>query len=489
MHKTIYAIDLKKFLLPVLCLLAAACGGNGKTAKVTIPAPEDVVMYQINPRNFAPENAFQAVDARLDAIQDLGANVVWFMPICEIGIEKAVKSPYCVKDYTAVNPEFGTLDDFKKLVADAHARGMAVIIDWVANHTSWDNQWIKDHPDWYTHDDSGEIIHPAGTGWNDVADLNFDNPALCQAMIDAMKFWVVEVGVDGFRCDAADYVPFEFWKDCVAQLRGTGHDLLMLAEGQRKDHFEAGFDLNYAWGWLSALRRVFTGETVTMQQPAPARPQGQQPQGQRAQNQRQGNRQPAQQQMRVRTVNRAVPVSTLFAADSSEYAGLPAGKVKLRFTTNHDEHVKQSPVREFFGNDGSVAAFVATAFIHGGILVYGCQEVGYPGKINFFNYAEIDWNANPGMVKAYKDLIALYKNHPALRRGSLVPYPHNDVLTFERTCDEETVLVMVNLRDTQVNAPVPAGWQGKKATDLLSGKSVSFGQTELLRPFEYVIVK
>ena len=196
-------------------------------------------MYQVNPRNFAPENSFKAVDARLDAIKDLGANTVWFMPICEIGVEKSVNSPYCVKDYTGINPEFGTLDDFKTLVAHAHDKGMTVIIDWVANHTSWDNQWIKDHPDWYTHDEEGEIIHPDGTSWNDVADLNFDNPDLCQAMIDAMKFWVEQVGVDGFRCDAADYVPFEFWKDCVAQLRATGHNLLMLAEGSRKDHFDA----------------------------------------------------------------------------------------------------------------------------------------------------------------------------------------------------------------------------------------------------------
>ena len=478
---------MKKYLLPFLCLLAVACGGNGKAALTSIPAPEDVVMYQINPRNFAPDHSFQAVSARLDAIQDLGANVVWFMPICEIGVEKAVQSPYCVKNYTAVNPEFGTLEDFKALVDGAHKRGMAVIIDWVANHTSWDNPWIKDHPEWYTHNEAGDIISPAGTGWNDVADLNFDNPDLCQAMIDAMKFWVEQVGVDGFRCDAADYVPFEFWKDCVAQLRATGHELLMLAEGQRKDHFDADFDMNYAWGWLSALRRVYTGVTETIQQPVPQRQQGNRPQGQNA---RQGNRPQGQQpQMRTRTVNRAVPVSTLFASDSSEYAGLPAGRVKLRFTTNHDEHVKNSPVREFFGNDGSVAAFVATTFIHGGMLIYGCQEVGYPGKINFFRYAEIDWDANPDMFNAYKQIVRVFKETPAIRRGALVPYPHNDILIFERVLDNEKVLVMVNMRDTQLEAPVPAAWQGRTATDLITRKSVSFGETERLRPFEYVIVK
>lgn len=477
---------MKRTILLIAGLLAWAAS-PAADKKTAIPAPADVVMYQVNPRNFAPENSFKAVSERLDAIRDLGTNVVWFMPICEIGVEKSVQSPYCVKNYTAVNPEFGTLEDFRTLVARAHELGMAVIIDWVANHTSWDNQWIKDHPEWYTHNEEGAIISPAGTGWNDVADLDFDKPALCQAMIDAMKFWVEEVGIDGFRCDAADYVPFEFWKDCVSQLRAIeGRELLMLAEGQRKDHFDAGFDMNYAWGWLSAIRRVFAGETVTMQ------PQqgGNRPQRQDQNAQPQGGGQPqGDRPVRVRTINRPVPVSTLFKADSTEYAGLADGKVKLRFTTNHDEYVKNSPVREFFGNDGSVAAFVASTFIHGGMLVYGCQEVGYPGKINFFRYAEIDWDANKEMVQAYKDIIRVYKETPAIRRGALVPYPHNDVLTFERVLDGETVLVMVNLRDTQVDAPVPAAWQDRAATDLIAGKEVRFGGTELMRPFEYIIVK
>ena len=163
--------------------------------------------------------------------------------------------------------------------------------------------------------------------------------------------------------------------------------------------------------------------------------------------------------------------------------------MKLRFTTNHDEYTKNSPVREFFGNDGSVAAFVATTFIHGGMLIYGCQEIGYPGKINFFRYAEMNWDANKEMVQAYKDIVRVYKTTPAIRKGAVVPYPHNDILIFERVLDGEKVLVMINLRDNQLDAPVPAAWQDKTATDLISGKKVSFAQTERLRPFEYVIVK
>lgn len=431
-----------------IALLTAACGGPmQENGNIQIPSPEDVVMYQVNPRNFAPENSFNAVSAHLDSIRTMGVNVIWFMPIYEIGSLKSVNSPYSIRDYRSVNPEFGTLDEFKALVAESHKRGMAVIIDWVANHTSWDSQWIYDHPEWYTHDEAGEIISPEGTGWNDVADLDFSNPAMCQEMIDAMKFWVEEVGVDGFRCDAADFVPYEFWEDCVRQLRAIeGKVLLMLAEGQRKDHFEAGFDMNYAWGWLSALRRVYSRGRV--------------------------------------------PAASLFEADSLEYAGLPEGKVKLRFTTNHDECVKMSPVREFFGPEGSMAAFVATAFIHGGMLIYGSQEVGYPGKINFFNYSEVDWNANPQMFEEYCALVAAYNSQPALRKGALVPYPDDDVLVFERVSGDDKVLVVINMRDTQQSISLPEEWKGRACTDLVRGGAVTLPSGEdLLRPFEYYVVK
>ena len=463
---------MRRILLMGLALvLACSCNKNAAPAgEFTLPAPQDVVMYQVNPRNFAPSESFKAVEARLPEIRDLGANVVWFMPICEIGKEKSVSSPYCVKDYCAVNPEFGTLDDFKSLVAKSHSLGMAVIMDWVANHTSWDNQWIKDHPEWYTKDEKGNIIPPAGTGWNDVADLDFDNPEMRLEMIKSMSFWVNEVGVDGFRCDAADFVPFEFWKQCVEALRAIeGKELLLLAEGQRKDHFDAGFDMNYAWGWLGALRRVYTGRMVQIEG---------------------GNRPGRNGQPRPpRMVNRKESVATLFHADSLEYAGLGEGKVKLRFTTNHDEHVKDSPVKEFFGNDGSMAAFVATTFLHGGMLIYGCQEVGYPGKINFFEYVDVDWDANPQMLSEYKKLVSIYSSEKAVRRGGMTPYPDEDVLVFERTLDGESVLVMVNLRDTQRKIAPPAPYVGKTVKNLMTGDSVTLPKECLLRPFQYLILK
>lgn len=444
-----------------MALLVVACGKPAQTTYADVPSPEDVVMYQVNPRNFAPENSFNAVADRLDKIKEIGVNVLWFMPIYEIGSLKSVNSPYSIKDYRSVNPEFGTLEDFKRLVSESHKRNMIVIIDWVANHTSWDSKWIYSNPEWFTHNEAGEIICPEGTGWNDVADLDFSNPQMCQAMIDDMKFWVEEIGVDGFRCDAADLIPHEFWVDCLKQLRAIeGRDLLMLAEGERKDHFDAGFDMNYAWEWLSDLRKVYTGVTF--------------------------NRQAAGQGRR----GGIVPVSSLFASDSSEYAGIPEGKIKLRFTTNHDENTKMSPVREFYSTEGSMAAFVASTFIHGGILIYGSQEVGYPGKINFFNYVEIDWDANPSMFKEYCDLVAAYNSEPALRKGSIVPYPDNNVLVFERVYEGEKILVAVNMRDNQHSITLPAEWQGRTCTNVVTGEKVTLpAETDLLRPFEYYVVK
>lgn len=441
-----------------VAIMAIACDAPSRMeSEVQIPAPEDVVMYQVNPRNFAPENSFNAFATHLDSVKTMGVNVLWFMPIYEIGVLKGVNSPYSIKDYRAVNPEFGTLADFKNVVDESHKRGMIVIVDWVANHTSWDSQWIYDHPEWYTHNEAGEIICPEGTGWNDVADLDFSNPQMCQAMIDDMKFWVEEIGVDGFRCDAADLIPYEFWVECLKQLRAIeGKELLMLAEGERKDHFDAGFDMNYAWDWLDDIRKVFNGRQ--------AGPQG-----------RRGG---------------MVPVSTLFTTDSLEYAGLPEGKVKLRFTTNHDENVKMSPVREFFSPEGSMAAFVATTFIHGGVLIYGSQEVAYPGKINFFSYAEIDWNANSHIYKEYCDLMKVYNSEPALRKGSMVPYPDNNVLVFERVDGEDKILVVINMRDTQQHIVLPDAWKGRTCTDLVSGKTVTLASgRDLLRPFEYYVVK
>lgn len=435
MKKSIHILYAAAILLPACC---------NNAPEYTVPEPEDVMMYQVNPRVFAAESSFNAVAAQLDSIRRLGANVVWFMPVYEVGKEKSVNSPYCIKDYKALNPEFGTMDEFRKTIELCHRKGMAVIVDWVANHTSWDNEWLANR-DWYTQDGQGNIISPEGTGWLDVADLNFDNAEMRLAMIDAMKFWVYEAGVDGFRCDAADFVPFDFWKQALDSLRSIpDRKLLMLAEGKRKDHFDAGFEMNYAWDFMNGLRDVF-----------------------------------------IRDSSAAV----LYRIDEEEYDSIPEGCVKLRFTTNHDEASKLSPIVEYQGERGSMSAFVIATYLHGGALIYGSQEVGYPEPINFFFHVPVDWSANNKLRKEYEKLMYVYNTVPAVRKGMMTPYPAKDCMVFEKSIGKEKVLVLANVRKYDVLAEVPAGWRDREVTDLITGEKTTPGAEISLNGYEYRILK
>ncbi|MCD7970216.1 MAG: hypothetical protein LUF87_07675 [Alistipes sp.] len=208
---------MTKWQLWLACLLLAlpvyGCGSSNNGTDIddpenpTVIVPEEidrVVIYEAYPGMFGTSNTLTAISGQLDNIKSLGVNILWLMPIYEQGVYKGIGSPYCVKDYKAVNPNYGTLDDLKSLVSAAHGKGMRVILDWVANHTSWDNAWITDHPDWYTQNSDGEIISPPGFDWPDVADLNYDNADMRAAMLDAMKYWVTEADVDGYRCDYAE---------------------------------------------------------------------------------------------------------------------------------------------------------------------------------------------------------------------------------------------------------------------------------------------
>ena len=441
---------MKKILLSISILAAViGCRPTQETRQVAfeMPAVEDIAMYQVNPRVFAPDHSLNAVAARIDSIRDLGVNIMWVMPIYPIGIEKGKNSPYCISDYKAIAPEFGTIDDFKNLANVCHEHGMGIILDWVANHTAWDHPWVKEHPDWYTHDEKTDtIIHPRPWDWYDVADLNYDNKDMRAAMIDAMKFWIVEVGIDGFRCDVADGVPADFWKDAIDQLRAAAGErkIVMLAEGKRSDNFTiGGFDMNYGWDYKDELVKVWKGASA----------------------------------------------EDLFKADKAEYDSLPAGKVKMRFTTNHDHSTEATPCTEFTNDRGAMAAYVATIFPHGGALIYGSQEVGYPEPINFFKYVPVDWTAKPDIYKEYEELIELYNEHPALRKGTMTAYPDKDVLVFEKTDAAERFLVLVNVRNSQSTVAIPESWVGVSTEDEVTDKDIKLDAQITLEPFQYLILK
>ena len=442
---------MKKFFL-LTCLTAIVASTtpfiNARPIDFKLPAVKDVVMYQVNPRVFAPNNSLKAVAERVGEISKLGANVMWVLPIYPIGKIKSKNSPYSISDYKAVNPEFGTIDDVKALADSCHKYGMALIVDWVANHTAWDNVWMKDHKDWYTQDKDGNVIYPPGTDWTDVADLNYDNKDMREAMIDAMMFWINEVGLDGLRCDVADQVPYDFWNDAFTRMRKAAGNrkLLLLAEGANPENLiKGGFDMNYAWNFMGALDRVFV-------------------KGQKA--------------------------SHFIDVDKQEYGEIPEGKVKLRFTTNHDEATKYSTVQQFGSIDGALAAFVATTFLHGGMLVYGSQEVAYPDKINFFNYVPVDWNSNPDVLKTHKKLISIYKKNSAFRSGDVAYFPDDNILAFERSDKTGKFLVLVNVRNTkQTLSTIPTGWKNTKVTNMYTGRRLKLRKSMTLKPFEYLILK
>lgn len=413
----------------------------------SVPSTSDIVMYEVNLWAFSQQANFAGVRERLDELEALGVNVIWLMPIYEIGQEKGIGSPYAIKNYKKINSSFGTLEDLRALVKDAHARNMAVILDWVANHTSWDNPWIENRS-WYTRDASGNIISPEGMGWNDVADLNFSSSAMRKEMINAMKYWVLEANVDGFRCDYADGVPVDFWKQAIDSLSDIpGRDLVMFAEGAKKELLGAGFDLIFGWNFYGKLKDVYTSDAS---------------------------------------------VSTVVSANAADYTNVPSGKHILRWISNHDQNAwEDTPVNIFEGQQGALAAFVVTAYMGGVPLIYNGQEVGFNTKLPFFQNSgtKIDWSGNPDVLDQYKKLIAFRKRSPAVKEGSIETFATADVMAFKRVSDGDEVLVLVNLRDTAKEFALPASLVNTEWTDALSGDNVTLSDKVALPPFAYRILR
>lgn len=408
-----------------------------------VPDTKDVVLYEVNIRAFSPHPNLQGVIDRIDSIKSLGVNVIWLMPIHPIGSINSVNSPYSVKNYKEVNPSFGTLDDLRELTDAAHARGMAVIMDWVANHTAWDNPWLLEHKSWYTQDGSGNVIHPAGTNWQDVADLNYSNDTMRTAMIDAMKYWIYTANVDGFRCDYADGVPFSFWQNAWSSLHSIeGRKFILFAEGTRADHFTAGFDLNFGWQFYGALKNVYAGQSV----------------------------------------------STIFAAHANEYQGVAEGKHWVRFTTNHDESAwDATPISLFDGINGALAASVVTIFTGGVPLLYSSQEVGTAQTVPFFSTSTINWSANPEMLHAYQAMLSYYANKETARLGENTVFADDDIACLQKSLNSDTILVVTNLRNSEINWTIPGSLQTTQWVDAFTGYPFTFTESLLLNPYQYLI--
>lgn len=407
----------------------------------------DAVIYQVNMRTFSAAGNFAGVTARLDSIKALGVNVIYLMPVFPVGVLNAFNSPYAVKDCMSINSEFGTLDDLRALVDGAHSRNMSVILDWIANHTSWDNSWITTHKDWYQQDAGGKIISPPGTGWNDVAQLNFNNADMRQAVIAAMKYWVFAANIDGFRCDYTDGSPVDFWKQAIDTLRNIPtHKLLMLAEGTRNTNYAAGFDYNFGFGFFGNLKEVY------------------------------GN-------------NRSV--QSIDSLNTVDYANASHGQQVVRYLTNHDVNSSDgTPLDLFGGQQGSMAAFTVVAYMKSVPMIYNGQEVGTPVRLMFpFTGTKIDWTINSNVTAEYKKIIGFRNSSQAVRRGTLTSYSNSDVCAFSKELPGEKVLIIANLRNKTISYTVPAPFVNTTWTNAISNGGITLTGNLSLQPYTYLVLK
>ena len=416
------------------------------TPFASVPNREDAVIYQVNMRAFSQGGNFAGVTARLDSIKAIGVNVLYLMPIYPVGTVRSVNSPYCVKDYTAVNPEFGTLADLRTLVDGAHTRGMSVMLDWVPNHTSYDNAWVTAHPDWYLRDAAGTILPPPNTNYTDVAQLDFSNGAMRLALISAMKSWVYTANVDGFRCDYGDFQPNDFWVQAIDTLRNIKtHKLLLLNEGTRSANFTSGFDYNFGFNFYGALRSVYGSNGAA---------------------------------------------TSLNALNTSEYVGAAATQQVVRYTTNHDVNGSDgTPVALYGGNAGAMSAFVIASCFKGIPMVYNGQEAGMTTAITFpFTTVKVQWGAHADVKRAYQQLLAARAASPALQHGTPTAYSTTDVCAFTKTAGSSQALVLVNVRNAPITYTVPTTLAGAW-TNALTNSTYTLGSQVALPPYGYVVLK
>lgn len=421
------------------------------TPFANMPKKEDAIIYQVNLRSFSQEGTINGVRARLSDIKALGANVVYLMPIYPVGVLNSaggLGSPYSVKDYKAVSPEFGTLEDLKALVNEAHAMDMAVVLDWVANHTSWDNAWITEHPEWYQQDADGNIIMPPNTNYADVAQLNFNNKEMRAAMIDAMSYWVYNANIDGFRCDYADMVPQNFWTEAITKLRSIkNQQLLMLAEGSKPTHFQSGFDYTFGFNFFGAMKNLFEEN---------------------------------------------LSATTLQTSNATEYAtNYVESQRVVRYTTNHDVNwTDGTPTELFGGKDGAMAAFVVASYMKSVPMIYNGQEIAYAQRLEYFNRTPIDWTtADNSILEQYKKVIAFRKTSNAVKSGSFTGFSSDAISAFTMVKGTEKVLVLVNLTNASTNYIVPSALSATTWTNALTAQPSPLANQITLAPYQYLILK
>ncbi|MEN8816929.1 MAG: alpha-amylase family glycosyl hydrolase [Nonlabens sp.] len=472
---------MKKYILALLVLsLVFACKDDNKEELVveeTIIKDyrpiqdedlENAIIYEANIRQYSPEGTFNEFTKDIPQLKELGVKVIWLMPVFPISEknrkakgdllvediknpkerEKYLGSYYAVADYEKVNPDLGTSADLTKLVQTAHDNGMYVILDWVANHSGWDNVWIEKYPEFYTRDEKGNMMHPEGTDWTDTADLNYDNRDLWEVMTKSMMYWVAEFDVDGFRCDVAHEVPTEFWNYATKELQDQ-KPLLMLAESEKKDLFKEAFDMGYNWEGHHIMNELAQGTA---------------------------------------TINKWDEYMQRNAKNYQE------DDILMNFITNHDENSWNGSVKERMGDKGqTLLAF--SYMIPGMPLIYSGQEYDMDYRLKFFEKDTIP-KTKGKTWDLLKKLGELKVNNPALNGGKnaatytrLKTNDDESIYAIKREKNGETVYYVANFSKNR-SRPKVNGMKGR-LTDALRGGSVDFTEENRLDlpPYGYRILK
>jgi len=408
-------------------------------------------IYEVNVRQYSPSGDFAGFESHLPRLKEMGVGILWFMPIHPIGEENrkgSLGSYYSVRDYYGVNPEFGTLEEFKALVEKIHQMGMYVIIDWVANHSAWDNPLTEQHPDWYMRDSRGQFFPPV-PDWSDVIDLNYNKPALRDYMLEAMKFWVEEVDVDGFRCDVASMVPMDFWERVRPELEQI-KPVFLLAEAEEPEFHHRAFDMTYGWALYHLMNRIAGGQKG--------------------------------------------------ADDICRYLDLeeqrfPRAAYRMYFTSNHDENSWNGTVFERLGDAAETFA-VLTASLEGMPLVYGGQEAGLDHRLEFFEKDLIEWREHE-FAGLYATLLNLKRDNKALWNGEgggllfrVKTSAEHSVFAFVREKDEDKVFVVLNLSEEEQNVDLEGKSSLGDYIDAFTGErvTISSGTKVWLEPWAYQVL-
>lgn len=451
--------NILKIILLVVALATVAVACKPKAAAVIEPLKTTVkhadwtrnmVLYEINVRQFSQEGTFAGVDSALPQLKELGVNVLWFMPIYPIGVENRkgeLGSYYSISDYMGVNPEFGTLDDFKALVARAHEMGFHVILDWVGNHSAWDNPLATQYPEWYEKDSTGNFVSPFD--WTDVIQFDYTAEPLWDYMVGAMKYWVAEVGVDGYRCDFPGLVPEEFWFRATTELNAV-RPVLMLAEDEDHSYLlERAFNMNYAWAHHHLMNAVAAGQ------------------------------------------RRPASLDSILQYEMKRY---DPESYRLRFMTNHDENSWNGTIDEKLGD--AQKAFAAYIFTVPGVpLLYNGQEADLDKRLEFFKRDPIEWKETE-LRPFYTKLVHLRTSHPALRHGTeggsyvTLKTDQKSVYAYKRVKGENEVLVILNLSKSPVTVTLKDGATEGTYNDLFtdSGIEISQGLKMPMEPWGYMVL-